>query len=286
MVVRPRGALGQSLGVGVPVDRLDPEAAVVRGVDQFAQRLQVPGPAVGGQRHDLVLVAGAQEAQVLGHVLVHEAQGVRQLLRGEHLQLAVAVAAGQVGDVLAPAVAHEHRAVAVRRGQPGRGRVRHVVGDVAHLRRVEPGQCRGQEVGRAHRVLRAQVLPVALGALDDQGRVVGVGDRVDVLGGEACLLQAPGRRLLRQLPGREREGPLAVLAAAEPFLLRGGDDAPVGDDRRGGVVKDRVDAEKSHRAPPTGWRIATERSGSQTCTIAPRCRNTSLVLLLVTLCSC
>jgi hypothetical protein len=45
-----------------------------------------------------------------------------------------------------------------------------------------------------------------------------------------------------------------VFSAAEPFLLSGGYDLAVNDQRRSGIVKDRVDAEDAHANTPKGSR--------------------------------
>src|SRR5205823_10361077 len=96
---------------------------------QVAEQVQVPRPPVGGQRHHLVLVAGGQEAQVRGQVLVQQAERVRQFLRGQRFEDAVAVPAGQVAGLLAPAVEDQYRAVAgvLRHRQGGGGGVGDVV---------------------------------------------------------------------------------------------------------------------------------------------------------------
>jgi predicted secreted protein len=52
--------------------------------------------AEGGERHHLVLVGGAQEAEMLGEFLVDEAQGVRQLLAAEVLHLVQHPPCGQM----------------------------------------------------------------------------------------------------------------------------------------------------------------------------------------------
>lgn len=78
----------------------------------FAELVQEARLAVGRQRHDLVLVAGAQEAEVLGEVLVHEAQRVREALGVQRCQDAALVRPGQVRVRLAAAVEDQHVPVA------------------------------------------------------------------------------------------------------------------------------------------------------------------------------
>ena len=136
-----------------------------------------------------------------------------------------------------------------------------MVPHVPHRGRVQPGQRLGQELRRLPGVPDAQAVP---GIVEPElvggpalGRVVGVGHRVQVFRPQPSLLQAPGGRQLRQLPGRERHRPLAVLAPAEPFLLRGSHDPPVHDQRGRGVVEDRVDSEHPHQAgTPVSWAAA------------------------------
>jgi hypothetical protein len=86
--------------------------------------------------------------------------------------------------------------------------------------------------------------------------VVGVGDRVELRRLDPGLGEAVGHRLLGQLPGRERDRGLAVLASREALLLGGGHRAAVDDDRCGGVVEDGVDSEDLHRE------VASPRSAS------------------------
>ncbi len=253
---------GQRLGVGAPVDRLHAEAAVAGRVDEFTQLAEVAWLAVRRECHHLVLVAGPQEAEVRGDLLVHQAERMRKLLCGEDGQLAVPVVPGQVGHGLAPAVADQHGRVAVRRGQPGRRGVGHVVGHVAHLRGVQARQRGGEERRGVARVGRAELFPVLVqavlgGALQvepHQLRVVGVRDAVQVLGSQACLREAPRGRLFGQFPRREGHRALAMLAAAEPLFLRGRYDLSVHDQGRCRIMKYGVDPQKPHRLTSVGPR--------------------------------
>src|SRR5690606_38645798 len=206
----------------------------------------------GGERHHLVLVACAQEAQVGGELLVEQADRVRQRLGGERGEVPVAVHPGEVAGRLAAPVEHQHRAVPVplprRRGQRGGGGVRDVVRHVPHDAGVEAGQRGGEEGGGAAGVLDAQPVPgvVELQVRAAQGRVEGVRHGVEVAGLDATLFQAPRGRPFGQFPGGECYRALAVLAPIEPFFLRGGDYATVHDERGGLVVKDGVDAQDTH----------------------------------------
>ncbi|MEY9213241.1 hypothetical protein ABH917_002687 [Thermobifida halotolerans] len=198
------------------------------------------------------------ESQVRGEVLVHQPQGVRQFLAGQHLQASAGVDPGQVAGVLAAAVGDEHGAVGAavrgRGGQSGGGGVRHVVRDVPYPGRVQSGQGGGQERGGAPGVQGAQLLPgrVLAGAVgDDERGIVGVADGVEFLGPYPGLLQAPPHGLDGQLPRGERNGLLAVLASAEPLLFGRRHDPPVDDERSGRIVKNGVDAEESHQVVPS-----------------------------------
>jgi len=154
------------------------------------------------------------------------------------------------GDGLAAAVQDQHRGLRVRRGQPGRGGVRDVVLDVADLVRVQPGQRGGQELRRPLRVRGPEVVP-GVGQAQVLGRpgqrgVERVRHDVDVGRAQPTFGQAPGRGLLGQLPGRERDRALAVLAPAEPFFLGRRDNLAVDHEGRRGIVINRVDTEHTH----------------------------------------
>ncbi len=240
------------------VDGRDAEAAVAGGGHELAQLAEEARLPVRGHGHHLVLVRRAAEAEVRGQLLVEQAERVRQALGGEDLQRAVgARVAGEVRGRLAAPVDDEHRAGLVGRGQVRRGGMGDVVADVAHARGVEPE--RGQEARGAAHVQGPQALPlvggdvVALGGRER--RIVGVADRVDLAGADAAALEAPGDRLLGQLPGRERDRGLAVLAAAEALLLGGGDDLAVDDEGRGRIVEHRVDADDPHAWRPLRKRL-------------------------------
>src|SRR6266542_1956584 len=196
-----------------------------------------------------------------------------QPLGVQRLQDAVAVAPGEVAGRLATAVEHQDRTVAVslmhRSGERGGGGVGDVVGDEPDHRRVQPGQDSGQERGRSFGVLVAQPVPrvveaQGVGGSPERG-IERVRHGVQAVRVEPRRFQAPGRGPLGQLPRRERHGPLAVLAPAEPFLLRGRHHAPV--DHQGGrrIVEYRIDPEHAHagvvpRARPANRRAARVRS--------------------------
>jgi hypothetical protein len=188
-----------SLGQGGQLEGLDDEAAVTRGPYGVAQQGERRGPAIGRQGHDLVLVRGPPEAQVLRHLLVQQPQRMGQLLGGQNLEGAVDGPAGQVGGSLAPPVEDEDARRGVGRGEMGGRGMGDVVGHEAHARRIEAGKRRLEERRGPPGIEGAQTLPALGGDVLPYGRgeggVVGVRHRVEVSGGEAALGQAPGRGL-------------------------------------------------------------------------------------------
>ncbi len=132
-----------------------------------------------------------------------------------------------------------------------------VVGDEVDLARVQSRQGLGEELGGTAGVFLAQVVPgvVQPQSLSGAGEtgVVRVGDRVQVCRSQPGPLQAPSGGQFGQFPGGEGDGPLAVLASAEAFLLRCGHDAAVHDQGRGRVVEEGVDPEDTHAMPPCAY---------------------------------
>src|SRR4029450_6977429 len=141
----------------------------------------------GGQGHDLVLVRGAPEPQVVGDLLVQQPEGVGEPLGGEDLQIPVDRPAGQVGGGLTAAVQDQHAGAGGGGGQVGRGGVGDGVGDGTGPGRIQAGQGGAQEQRGPLGVQGAQALPGVGGHVRPdrrgQGRGVGVGDRVQGLGG-------------------------------------------------------------------------------------------------------
>src|SRR5204863_4658234 len=150
--------------------------AAANGPDLLADLVEEARLAVGSQRHHLVLVAGTQEAEVGGQVLVQQAERVRQRLGGQDLQLAARVPAAQEGVLLAAAVADQHGALRRPRGQASRGGVRHVVAYETGAARVQARQLPGEELRGAGGVHGAQLVPRVVKAhirgRTRQGRVV------------------------------------------------------------------------------------------------------------------
>ncbi len=254
MAVGERLALGPGRHEAAEIDRQRDEPALAVVVHRRAQLGQPARLAVRRQRHHLVLVGTAQEADVHRQLLVAQAQRVRDRDPAQHFELAVADHAAEVRGLLAAAVHHHHRAVAVRAGQVRRRGVRDVVRHVADFRAVQPRQQRRHETGRlAHEVgpQRFVLVVVQLGAVGQrQLGVVRVRDRVQLIGPYVGVPKRPARRLLRQFPGRERHARLAVLAPREPLFLSRGNGPAVDHKGRGRIVKHGVDTEYSHPQEP------------------------------------
>ena len=76
-------------------------------------------------------------------------------------------------------------------------------------------------------------------------------DMVDVAGTQPGMLQAETDGTLGELVRIVDARFLAVLDAVEPFLLGGGDERAVDQQRGGGFVIDRVDSQNVHRPTRT-----------------------------------
>ena len=213
-------------------------------------------PAVGGQGHDLVLVAGAPEAEVLGQLLVEQAQRVGERLGGEHLERAAARSGRRGGEARSPRPSSTSTAAAVDRRRRRQVRPSAAWATWWGTNRTRsgpgPGSAVARKRGAALRVERPQALPAVLGDVVRRRRRQARGrtSRPPRRGPRApgpprSRHQRIGR--LRQLPGRERHRRLAVLAPREALLLGGRHDLAVDDERGGGVVEDGVDAQHLHR---------------------------------------
>ena len=86
------------------------------------------------------------EAEVLGQLLVHQAEGVRERLGVRRSITPSLGAAGEVRVALAAAVEHEHRGTVERRRVERRGGVGEVVRHEPARTRAEPGQRASQEL--------------------------------------------------------------------------------------------------------------------------------------------
>ena len=246
----PGGRAGASCA---PVHRVGAEAAGDRP-DLLPDLVEEARLAVGGQRHHLVLVAGTQETEVGGQVLVEQAERVRQRLGGQDLELAGAVPAAEERVLLAAAVAHQHGALGRPGGQAGRGGVGDVVAHEPGPGRVQAGQLLGEELRCARRRTACAAYPTGRRAPWPRRSGPAPGRRRSRSGRRrpgvrpAWRRHQPGSRG-RLFPGGERHRPLAVLAAAEALLFGGGDYRAIHDECGRGVMEDGVNAENSHAGP-------------------------------------
>ncbi len=83
-------------------------------------------------------------------------------------------------------------------------------------------------------------------ASKERRRIVRIAHGVNVLRPQPGVAQTPGGGLLRQLPGGEGYRALAVFAAAEPLLFRGGNDLTVNHKGRRGIVEYGDDSQHPH----------------------------------------
>jgi hypothetical protein len=96
------------------------------------------------------------------------------------------------------------------------------------------------------RLLRADLqreghaLAVVFG--QQQIRIERVSDVMDVLDSYSRLAQTKIDSVEGQLPGRERYWAFAVLNVREALFLGGGDDAAIGNETSGRIVKGRIDS--------------------------------------------
>lgn len=256
---RTRGHRGCELR---PVHGFGAETAIPGGVHEFAEPIEEPRGAVGGESHHLVFVARPGESEMFGEVLVHQPERVRQLLGGQFHELAVPVFPGQIGLTLSAAVGHQHRRIA-RRGRERGGRgMRQMMPHETHDRWIEAGQCGREKRGCAESVIGSGIFAFLIETAErmvDQARVIGIAHRVELLGTQSRSFQAPRGRLLGELPRGERHRPLAVLTPSEPLFLGRRDDFAVHDQGRSRIMKYRVYSENAH-GPPFCSRRGTCRS--------------------------
>ena len=137
---RSRAGLGRA--GAAPVDRratVKPPSPVTR--TSLAEAVEQPRPPVRREGHHLVLVGRPAEAEVLGQLLVEQAQRVRQRLDGEHLQVAAA-RRGRRGTTPARRArrAPSPRSRRKRRGEVRRRGVGDVVRHEADALGVQAGQ--------------------------------------------------------------------------------------------------------------------------------------------------
>ncbi len=258
------------------VERADAIAAVVADLEDRVERLAMDRLAVRRERHHLVLVGRMQEAEVARHVLVQQAERMRQVDRRDPSIVAAVEVAEARRRALAATVHRQHRGLVERRGEERARLVREVMLDgaparphvgerhAAKARREVMRRAVDELAGRVDDVRQEQRVPrrsparirrrlerqrdrrVAGRAVQQQRGVVRIGEAVDVGDRRVDRRQAVVDRVERQLPRRERHRPLAVLDVREALLLRRRDDDTVVDERSRAVVIDRVDAERQH----------------------------------------
>ncbi len=251
-------------GAIVEVALVEAEAAVGLEVDQMVEDLlAVARYAVRREAHQLVLAGIHLEPGVVREGGVEKAQRMREVDLALHLERGALAEREGRRRPFAHAVHGEDRGLVERRGEVRRRRMALVVlGEEEALLPVDAGGVAGElvaqqllleqlllqpernrhperaEAARREREVRFEE-PLEL----EEGLVVegDVIDRLDV--GPAF-----GEAIVDRVARKAR----VVLAPAEALLLRGGDDAPVLDQRRGAVVVEGGNSEDSHRGG-TRW---------------------------------
>ena len=253
----PRGA-GRAEPLLQP-GRLDRVLAVLAEADDLAELGDVARLAVRGQGHHLVLVGRVQEAEVVGHLLVEDAERVRHVDLAEPFEVgcprprrsrscafsprpsSVITAARSNGEAWkALAACARWCATKCQRNGPSRAGAPEPLarGGAGRRRRAGRGALTIEE-----RKSGSQAASHSAGtgwALGSSGSVIvasSSGPRSRRPGrtsrrrgrrrpADPRLAQAIVDRVERQLPGRERHRALAVLDAGESLLLGRGDHRP------------------------------------------------------------
>jgi hypothetical protein len=242
-------------GAVVEVVEVEPEAAVGLEVDQVVEDgLRVPGLAVGGEAHDLVLARVDLEAGVVGEGRVEQPERVREVQLPGDLQAGAAADADARRAPLADPVRGQDGRLLERRGEEGRGGVAQVVlGEqqpaVPAVGPRHPGQGVAQhalleqllaqpdrhgEPERAEAARRERQVGLEQ-ALELEERLLVEDDVVDPAEVGAARLEAVAHGALGEAG--------VVLPAGEALLLRRRGDLAVGDEGGGAVVVERRDAE-------------------------------------------
>ena len=220
------------------------------------------GVAVGGQAHDLRGVI-AREAEIAAHDLPQEAERVR-IVEGFDRRNPRALGLCELGaGRLADAVdVEDGRAIEAGRkigGSRMRQMVRH---EMEFLRELPSEKLLGHALHLAEPqqegLLPLRKPPFGIEPRAAQLRIEGVGDVIDVVGGEPGMFQAPADRALGKLMRIVEMRFLGVLDAVEALLLDGGDELAVDQQRRRGLMIHRVDSENVHRVPSTLLRTAAD----------------------------
>jgi hypothetical protein len=269
--------------------RIDDVAAVALPANALAHLRDEARRSVRRERHHLVFVRRVQEAQVTRDVLVEQAERMRQRHFVEPLVAAVAIHPVLGRRVLAAAVESQHgafvegrreerarlmrevmrhevpspRRLCARRAQTTLQVMRDAafelarrIDDVRQEERIPGFMTRDANRRGLERQRDLARHPAAIDEQVGRERIRYVVDRVDV---DAGLAQAIVDRVERQLPRRERDGPLAVLDLREALLFGRRDDLAVDDEARGRIVERRVDAERPHGASLASTKLPGRR---------------------------
>lgn len=237
----PRFVGSSGLDERAEIDRFDGETAVGFASHQATKLGEEYRRPMGSHGHDLVLVRGKEEPQGRCDRFVEEPERVWELLGRQDGQLAADRRAREMGRGLPGAVEHQDAAIGERGGKAGRRRVSHMVGHESPDRGVQSGQRGLKKRRRRLGVERSQWLPAVTGDLaagrGQEGRVARVRHRIQIGPVDVGPLQAPPRRLLRQLPRGKWLRTFPVLAPAETILPGGGNDLAIDDDGADGSWK-------------------------------------------------
>lgn len=242
--------------------------------DDLLEFVQVARLTIGRQCHHLVLIARTQEAEVVGHRFIEQAQRVRHVDLAEDLEFAAFGGAVAGGRLLAAAVERHHRAAIEGRGQKRAGRVGQVVLDevplvrpvgahaaksFAEMMRRAVGQLPRRVDDRRQEQWIPSCFPLAgrrvLTGLERHGdrrgrrmyseqqiRIVGIGHVFDIGQPNTGFAQTIIDRVKRQLPCRKRHRAFAVLDVRESLFFGRGQHDAIFDQTGGRIVVSRVDA--------------------------------------------
>ena len=242
--------------------QVEGEGAVRPRRDQRSDLGGERGLAVGGEAHHLVLVAEAQEAQILGDRRVEEAERVGEMDAVEHLDRVAAPQGHHGGDEVAEAVHRQAHRLVERRAVEGGRHVGEVVLDRME-RRGRPAERSGDPLfQRGH-------LPEVAGAAQGAAQAAGMGERQQRLarqvgpglpghGEVGHRREIAAGHLLQAEADRQLGETRPVLDAAEALLLDAGHEAAVHHRRGRGVrVIDGETQDPAHR--PSSFRSSSSR---------------------------
>jgi hypothetical protein len=236
----------------VEVVEVHPEGAVLLQVEEvLADGLRVAGLAIRREPHDLVLAGVHLESGVVGEGRVEQAERMREAKLGHQLHPVALPDAPGGGGPLAHAVHGEEGCSRERRGEERRGGVRLVVlgkhdgapvperprDQVRHPELLAEPRGNGAHEGREPTRSNGQV--GLENAIELEKRLVVEGDAVKGVDAEARLAQTSPDGVFREA--------VVVLHPAEALLLGGGDDLPIAQQARSGVVVVRRDSENGRQ---------------------------------------